>query len=428
MHFIQKLKQFRQSRLDARFVQAHQASLADLKNNDLKSAMDRMDIWSKKGYAEATLSLRTILFYHAVSSADDPQDKLHYMTAANNLLRLAADQGDVNSQYLVGNMYEFGDGYDTDPALAFTYYQMAAIQGHPKAQNNLGRCYLNGFGTERDFKNAVFWFEKSAANGNPKAQLNMGYQYQNGKGVNTDLEKAQQWFETSMNTCNRILHDTCHHAAPVINSVKETFEEAAAALKILQTQKKFSEISSITDTRKNAEAGNWRAQFELGLMYDIGKDLPQNFEEAMKWYTLAANNGSAGAMHNIGILYLNGSGVQKSYETAYKWLMRAIDASEYKHSLEMIGWMYEHGYYVEQSYEKAVQWYEKAAAQDQYEALYSLGVLTETGRGTKQDLTKAISLYKRSASQGYKRAQKRLDALNAEEIDAETKQKTEFLN
>lgn len=43
--------------------------------------------------------------------------------------------------------------------------------------------------------------------------------------------------------------------------------------------------------RKAADQGNGNAQFNLGFMYDLGRGMPQNYIEAVKWYSLAAKVG-----------------------------------------------------------------------------------------------------------------------------------------
>ena len=49
-----------------------------------------------------------------------------------------------------------------------------------------------------------------------------------------------------------------------------------------------------------AEAGDVEAQFKLGVMYDHGENVPQDFAEAMKWYRVAAEQGHAEAQLAFG--------------------------------------------------------------------------------------------------------------------------------
>ena len=43
--------------------------------------------------------------------------------------------------------------------------------------------------------------------------------------------------------------------------------------------------------RSLADQGDANAQYNLGLMYQKGKGVPQDYKEAVKWYMLAAEQG-----------------------------------------------------------------------------------------------------------------------------------------
>ena len=68
-----------------------------------------------------------------------------------------------------------------------------------------------------------------------------------------------------------------------------------------------------------AEQGNADAQYNLGLMYDNGRGVPQDYATAAKWYTLAAEQGFALAQNNLGFMYGNGVGVPQDYVYAHMW-------------------------------------------------------------------------------------------------------------
>ena len=44
-------------------------------------------------------------------------------------------------------------------------------------------------------------------------------------------------------------------------------------------------------------------------MYYNGKGVPQDYKTAVKWYTLAAEQGNAYAQNNLGTMYYQGEGV-----------------------------------------------------------------------------------------------------------------------
>ena len=54
-----------------------------------------------------------------------------------------------------------------------------------------------------------------------------------------------------------------------------------------------------------AERGDASAQCNLGVMYEQGRGVAQNYREAMKWFRLAAVQGNASAQSNLGVMYYN---------------------------------------------------------------------------------------------------------------------------
>src|ERR1700739_1367119 len=77
--------------------------------------------------------------------------------------------------------------------------------------------------------------------------------------------------------------------------------------------------------RKAAEQGNPDAEAELGVRYQDGEGIEQNYVQAAYWFRKAAehvpNLGGAGqGRNNLGNLYEEGEGVPKDYVQAYMWL------------------------------------------------------------------------------------------------------------
>ncbi len=60
-------------------------------------------------------------------------------------------------------------------------------------------------------------------------------------------------------------------------------------------------------------------QYNLGQMYNNGEGVLQNYKTAVKWYTLAAEQGHASAQYNLGVMYTNGDGVTENYVKAHMW-------------------------------------------------------------------------------------------------------------
>jgi TPR repeat protein len=92
--------------------------------------------------------------------------------------------------------------------------------------------------------------------------------------------------------------------------------------------------AALREWRPLAEQGDATAQHILGVMYDFGLSVPQDYAEAMKWYRLAAEQGFAAAQYNIGLMYENGQGVLQDNVQAHMWFSLAAmqsDAEAAKH-------------------------------------------------------------------------------------------------
>jgi TPR repeat protein len=96
-------------------------------------------------------------------------------------------------------------------------------------------------------------------------------------------------------------------------------QDYAEAVKWYRKAAEQGNAKAVKSYRKAAEQGNAEAQFNLGLMYDKRQGVPQNYAEAAKWYRRAAEQGFAEAQTNLGIMYFTGQGVPKDYVLAHMW-------------------------------------------------------------------------------------------------------------
>ena len=84
--------------------------------------------------------------------------------------RKAAEQGDAGAQYLLGRMYEDGDGVRQDDAEAVKRYRKAAEKGNALAQRSLGGMYAVGKGVPQNDVQAYAWCNIATAQGDKKAE------------------------------------------------------------------------------------------------------------------------------------------------------------------------------------------------------------------------------------------------------------------
>jgi TPR repeat protein len=71
--------------------------------------------------------------------------------------------------------------------------------------------------------------------------------------------------------------------------------------------------------RKKAEAGDAKAQFNIGSMYEQGSGVKQDYAEAAKWYRKAAEQGDVDALRILGLAYYLGKWVPQDLVQSYFW-------------------------------------------------------------------------------------------------------------
>jgi uncharacterized protein len=76
---------------------------------------------------------------------------------------------------------------------------------------------------------------------------------------------------------------------------------------------------------ERAQQGDAEAQFDLAKDYETGRiGLPKDFTQAEHWYRAAAAQGEPFAQASLGIMFNFGKGVHQDYVQAYMWYEIAI--------------------------------------------------------------------------------------------------------
>ncbi|MBU2712275.1 tetratricopeptide repeat protein [Zooshikella harenae] len=75
-------------------------------------------------------------------------------------------------------------------AAALVACEEAANQGNPEAQFLLGELYLIGQVIPQDYNKAKHWFEQASTNGHAKAQYQLAFMYYRGEGMKQDYTQA----------------------------------------------------------------------------------------------------------------------------------------------------------------------------------------------------------------------------------------------
>lgn len=173
-----------------------------------------------------------------------------------------------------------------------------------------------------------------------------------------------------------------------------------------------SDISAavVQTTRARAAQGDAMAQTALGILYENGWGVPQDYIQALQWYEQSAAQGNAMAQYGLGWLYFEGQGVPQDYTYARQWFEKAATQGHAEAQVSL-GLLYKFGWGVPQDYVRARQWYEKAAAQGNATAQVSLGQLYYGGQGVPKDAAQARQWWEKAAAKGNAEAQAFLGSL-----------------
>jgi len=158
-------------------------------------------------------------------------------------------------------------------------------------------------------------------------------------------------------------------------------------------------VTALQEWRPLAEQGDAVVQYNLGVMYEKGWGVLQDYAEAEKWYQLAAEQGNAFAEYNLGVMYEKGNGVLQDYAEAVKWYRLAAEQGNAS-AQNNLGTIYELGNGVLQDNVRAHMWYNIAAANGAEKSGEWRDQIA--AKMTSADISKAQSMAKECLSSKYK--------------------------
>jgi len=162
-------------------------------------------------------------------------------------------------------------------------------------------------------------------------------------------------------------------------------------------QRTYGELST-DELRQLANNGDAKAQDALGIRYYEGDRAPQDYKQAVYWWTKAANQGDAEAQYNLGLCYYNGYGVAQDKKQAVHWWTKAANQGDAVAQFNL-GNSYFKGEGVAKDYKQAVYWYTKAANQGDAQAQFNLGLCYYEGFGVAKDCRQALNWLKKAKAQ-----------------------------
>ena len=159
----------------------------------------------------------------------------------------------------------------------------------------------------------------------------------------------------------------------------------------------------MTDQGMDSPANNAEALFNKGIDAKENND----FAEAVKCWSEAAEQGHAVAQFFLGVCYDSGIAVTEDSEKAFDLYAKSAEQG-YPGAQTQLGLFYATGRGVAQDYNMAVEWWHKAAEQGDPDAQFNMGLCYEDGNGVTQDSEKAEEWYTKAAELGHEKAKQKL--------------------
>ena len=125
----------------------------------------------------------------------DAYERGDFAEAAQTILT-QAQAGDPDATYLMGILYQNGEGVPKSATKAILWFRLAAQRGSKQALTSIGYAYQNGDGVPKNESEAISWFQKAAALNDSGAMHALALSYANGLGVERDATKAAKWFKS----------------------------------------------------------------------------------------------------------------------------------------------------------------------------------------------------------------------------------------
>jgi uncharacterized protein len=339
--------------------------------------------------------------------------------AAEKWYRLAAENGDMHAQCDLGYMYYEGSVGKTDYIEASKWYRLSAQQGLSEAKRLLSLLLCEGgYGVEEDLDESIDLCEQAVAQGNLLAMENLASIYTNtGSRPRNIIAAKELLFRASdhgsenaqWNLVYLFFHDK------VFLADKSALDKFKIRISVPRYERAQAELGRIYYDggyvmQDYAEAVRWfslaadrgdaESLFYLGVMYSEGKGLEQDYVKARECLLKAAEKTNSAAYHYLGQIYANGTGVTQDYNEALKWYRLAVRRG-HSGSCVALGKMFAEGRGVKKNYSRAVKWYRVAADRWDEDAMYNLGALYAEGRGVKQDFDEALKWSERAIESGY---------------------------
>jgi TPR repeat protein len=288
-------------------------------------------------------------------------------------LRKAAEQGSLESQFILSTVYAFGrDNFLPDHAEAFKWALLAAQRGHMIAQHNVAADYFDGFGVNNDLEQARYWYTCVAQQGFAHSEWMLGRIYVEGIGVAPNREEGLKWLSKSL----------AQGHSPTMMTLAAMYSDPNG---IPQDPQLVFDLH-----RAAAGRGNHFAEFELGRFYRAGYLGAPDYVQAVMWFQKAAAANYGPADQKLGEMYEAGKGVSADPAQARTHYERAADLGVWG-AIQRLGEIYRDGTGVASNPVNACMWFTIGAKMGSPESESALQILTPKLTEAQRQMAAALT-------------------------------------
>jgi hypothetical protein len=102
-------------------------------------------------------------------------------------------------------------------------------------------------------------------------------------------------------------------------AARRSLTETASTVSGQRATDRSAQAKSVVELRRLADQGDADAQYQMGLRYHNGEDVPHDDAQAMQFYLRAAEQGHVTAQSALGAYYWAGRGVPEDLSKSYFW-------------------------------------------------------------------------------------------------------------
>ncbi|MCI7212461.1 MAG: relaxase MobL [Ruminococcus bromii] len=313
---------------------------------NINIAISWLESAAKSNNPDAAYQLGYIYSSENYGLSNEYKAKLYYLTALNNYIALEKRGTNQTAEYRIGMILLNGlDGNKRPIETALKWLNKAALNGNSSAAYQLGKI----FEEKQEINNAVKYFEIASKLGNPYASFKLGnYSYENG-----DIEAAAKFYATASE-----------------NNIANASFKLGKIFSMENNNLKSNEKSEFYYARAlnqyiadfNEKPDGFSA-YCIAWLYQNGKGIQANTEEAEKWYKRSSDYGNPDADYQLGYIYkdINKNELSKKHFAAslHKYI-ELFNENPNDYLAFKIGSFYQYGLGTEYDINKAVEWYKKS--------------------------------------------------------------------